>query len=529
MSNLSLYRKYRPHNFENLVGQDHVKQILINALKLDQISHAYIFAGPRGTGKTSTARLLAKALNCQNLKDNYEPCGECEFCNDISSGRLIDLVEIDAASNRGIEEIRDLKEKINYSPTRSKYKIYIIDEVHMLTTFAFNALLKTLEEPPSHSFFILATTELHKIPETIISRCQNFDFKRLSNIDLQNRMRFIADNEKITISDSSLEIVSRYVDGGMRDAISILEQLSVNENINDELVLEMLGMSSLKMLNDFYDAILKQDTNKALLVVKNLYSQGADLKNFMNDFIGILRDKLIYSVENSNLRNVSILMKIIDIFNEEKLKNYPLAQLSLEIAVIKSTFKENQIEKTKTIQSSDVGVSMKIEKAEIEKKPEISKNVPDVKNSELKNIESENTNEILKNNAKLINTDFSLENMKSQWFNVLKLLNKPSFQRSVKNGEPYKIEGDTLILKFLSTFHKDKAMGMDSKSQLENILKNVTGKNIFVQGIVDEEAKAKIVLKNKENELNRSSNTLMPKKRDTNLEQALDVFGGEIV
>ena len=243
MEEISLYRKYRPHNFDNLVGQDHIKTTLVNALKNGHVSHAYLFTGPRGTGKTSTARLIAKALNCTDLHDDFEPCNKCEFCTDINDGRLIDLIEIDAASNRGIDEVRDLKEKINFAPSRAKYKIYIIDEAHMMTKEAFNALLKTLEEPPAHAYFILATTEVHKIPETIISRCQRFDFRRIGTKALMTRLSYICQKEEIKAQDSALEVISKYVDGGLRDAIGLVEQLTADKKLLLEHVQEILGVS----------------------------------------------------------------------------------------------------------------------------------------------------------------------------------------------------------------------------------------------------------------------------------------------
>ncbi len=211
MENLSLYRKYRPSNFENLVGQEHIKTTLINAIKSGQIAHAYVFSGPRGTGKTTSARLMAKAINCENLKDGFEPCDNCDFCKEISKGSLIDVIEIDAASNNGVDEMRELKENISFAPTRSKAKVYVIDEFHMLSKSAFNALLKTLEEPPANVYFILATTELHKIPETILSRCQNFEFKRISSEDMTKRLLYIANAEGIEAEESALMMISKHV------------------------------------------------------------------------------------------------------------------------------------------------------------------------------------------------------------------------------------------------------------------------------------------------------------------------------
>lgn len=262
MGKISLYRKYRPQNFENLVGQNHVRTILINAIKRGEVAHAYLFTGPRGTGKTSTARLIAKALNCTDLRNEYDPCDECEFCKDINDGRLIDLIEIDAASNRGIDEIRDLKEKINYSPTRGNCKVYIIDEVHMLTKEAFNALLKTLEEPPEHSFFVLATTEVHKIPNTIISRCQRFDFRRIGDEDLLGRLKFVVEQEGFEASDEALKMVVDNANGGGRDAIGLLEQLVVDGKLNIGIMKNVLGTAGRKIVGDFKEALMSGEVEE---------------------------------------------------------------------------------------------------------------------------------------------------------------------------------------------------------------------------------------------------------------------------
>ena len=246
---MSLYRKYRPQTFAHLVGQDHVSQTLLSALRLGRVSHAYLFTGPRGTGKTSTARLVAKALNCLD-ESSVEPCNACEICMEIADGRLIDIIEIDAASNRGIDEMRDLREKIHFAPTRAKLKVYIIDEVHMLTKEAFNALLKTLEEPPEHVYFVLATTEVHKIPETILSRCQRFDFQRIPVKVLVDRLSFIAQEEKIEVEEKALEMIAHHAEGGLRDAIGLLEQMAADGSLTVERVSTVLGIGGCEIKRD---------------------------------------------------------------------------------------------------------------------------------------------------------------------------------------------------------------------------------------------------------------------------------------
>src|SRR3989338_8607643 len=256
---MSLYGKYRPQNFANLVGQDHIHQTLLHEIQKGSLTHAYLFAGPRGTGKTSTARLIAKALNCTSKNVEGEPCDACDFCKTISEGSLIDVVEIDAASNRGIDEIRELKEKIQFAPTRAKTKIYIIDEVHMLTKEAFNALLKTLEEPPENVFFILCTTEIHKIPETIISRCQHFDFKRIDMKTIMTRLSYIAQLEHIEAEDGAIELIAQHVEGGMRDAIGLFEQLVHENKLLVDRVREHLGITGHSTLTTLIELLEQKE------------------------------------------------------------------------------------------------------------------------------------------------------------------------------------------------------------------------------------------------------------------------------
>lgn len=290
LQKIALYRKYRPENFEQLIGQEHIIRVLKNAVILGKISHAYLFSGPRGTGKTSIARILAKAINCTKRKE-YNPCGKCNICVGITESRIIDLIEIDAASNRGIDEIRDLREKVKFSPTEGNYKVFIIDEVHMLTKEAFNALLKTLEEPPEHAIFILATTEINKVPMTIISRCQRHDFKRIRLDDIVTRLSEIKDAEKIGITDEALETIAESSEGGMRDAISLLDQLgSIGlSKIDEDDVENILGIAPHKMVVSFVSSLISNDKGAALSILEKTASAGTDLIIFTKSVIDFTR------------------------------------------------------------------------------------------------------------------------------------------------------------------------------------------------------------------------------------------------
>ena len=298
-----LYRKYRPQTLDKLVGQEHIKKTLTSAIELGKIAHAFLFTGPRGTGKTSTARILAKSLNCKN-GPTIHPCGECESCLDIMNSVPIDVIEIDAASNRKVEDTQSILEKIQYVPVHGKYKIYIIDEVHMLTNHAFNALLKTLEEPPENVIFILATTEVHKVLDTIKSRCQRFDFRRITTDDIVKHLRYISDEEKINISDDALFTIAKNSAGGMRDSISLLDQLSllgVSKEITSEDVNAVLGRISFDVLNKLSDKIISSSPNDAIEILNEIYNSGNEPLQILTNLSEYFKNLLVVKNCKSDL------------------------------------------------------------------------------------------------------------------------------------------------------------------------------------------------------------------------------------
>lgn len=295
-----LYRKYRPKNFSDVYGQEHVTSTLLNEIKENRISHAYLFTGSRGTGKTTCAKILAKAVNCENSVDG-EPCNECEVCKGLDAGTIYDVVEIDAASNNGVDNIRDLREEANYTPTRGKYRVYIIDEVHMLSAGAFNALLKTLEEPPAHVIFILATTEVHKLPATILSRCQRFDFKRIQPETMSIRLKEVAGYEGLELDDEAALLISRIADGGMRDALSILDQCAGrSKKIDSKVVSEAAGIAGRESLFELSDAICNQNSGAALNIISELHQNSYDMERLCVEMINHFRNFLIVKTVNKN-------------------------------------------------------------------------------------------------------------------------------------------------------------------------------------------------------------------------------------
>lgn len=309
----ALYRAYRPQTFKDVVGQEHIIRTLKNQIQNNSVGHAYLFCGTRGTGKTSTAKIFARALNCPN-SIGEEPCNECEVCKDILNDNIIDVIEIDAASNNSVDDIREIRENVKYTPAKCKYKVYIIDEVHMLSQGAFNALLKTLEEPPSYVIFILATTEPHKIPATILSRCQRFDFKRVTVKDMACRMKEICDDVDVEVDDRALNLIARNSQGALRDALSILDQcMSFSENnIDYKDVVDLLGTVNIEQLFEMADYVIKEDTKKCLEILNEFVVWGKDIKNLIDDLIDHFRNLMVCKVSNDLDEIISLPEEIVN-------------------------------------------------------------------------------------------------------------------------------------------------------------------------------------------------------------------------
>ena len=351
MEYTALYRKFRPLRFDEIVGQEHIVKTLKNELRNDRVGHAYLFNGGRGTGKTSAAKILARAVNCLNPKDG-EPCNECVVCKAALDGSLTDIVEMDAASNNSVEDVRAIRDEVNFLPTVAKYRVYIIDEVHMLSTGAFNALLKTLEEPPAHVKFILATTEPQKLPATILSRCQRFDFKKISNDNIEKRLNFVCEQSNIDITAEAKKLIAILAEGAMRDALSILERCMQEEGkITEELVKELVGIPKTESVNKITKSILEKDTEMALQTINEVIAEGKDINNFLWEIIKYVKDILIFKTnaqleiysekEKNNIKQladsttkeklISIIYNLSNLQNDMKWSTQKLIMFQVEI------------------------------------------------------------------------------------------------------------------------------------------------------------------------------------------------------
>ncbi|MBW0934356.1 MULTISPECIES: DNA polymerase III subunit gamma/tau [Priestia] len=506
MAYQALYRVYRPQSFNDVVGQQHIIKTLQNALVQEKFSHAYLFSGPRGTGKTTAAKILAKAVNCEKAPI-AEPCNECATCRGITDGSISDVIEIDAASNNGVDEIRDIRDKVKYAPSAVRYKVYIIDEVHMLSIGAFNALLKTLEEPPAHVIFILATTEPHKIPLTIISRCQRFDFKRISPEDIVYRMKEVLGSEELEVSEDALYEIAKASEGGMRDALSLLDQaISYStEKVSLEDVLSITGAVSQAFIVKIVQAIFNENIVEALDSVESLIKNGKDPARFVEDLIFYYRDVLLYqaSEENAYLlekaavneefkelsskMDSAFIYKVIAELNqtqqEMKWSNHP--RVLLEVALVKLA--QSSTNQEDTLPYQDILQKMNQMEAELQQLKE--KGIQVDHTAQAAQTEKKQTrqsrsqyktpvgkvNEVLKNATRQ-----NLETIKRSWAQVLDTLkqqNKASHAALLSNSEPVASSDQSFILKFKYEIHCKMASENNNnvRDNLENILYTLIG------------------------------------------------------
>ena len=399
----ALYRVYRPKTFGDVVGQEHIVKTLKNQIKNNNIGHAYLFSGTRGTGKTSTAKIFARAVNCLN-PINEEPCNECEICIDTLNDNIMDIVEIDAASNNSVDDIRELRESVKYTPSKAKYKVYIIDEVHMLSQGAFNALLKTLEEPPSYVIFILATTEPHKIPATILSRCQRFDFKRVSSKDIASRMSYICKKENIEAEEKALSLIARNSQGALRDALSILDQCMSfgNEKIEYNDVIELLGTVNIDELFELSQSIIDENTKKSLEILNEFIIWGKDIRNLINDLIDHFRNLMVCKVskdldeiislpeesierlkEQSQYVNINDLIRILNILSEtqDSMKSSSNTRILAEVTIMKiaqpmfDESKEALIKRIENLEEKIESGNIKVSTVQIEQSKDVKSQI----------------------------------------------------------------------------------------------------------------------------------------------------------
>ncbi|WP_454052239.1 DNA polymerase III subunit gamma/tau [Clostridium sp. Marseille-Q7071] len=519
MAYTALYREYRPKTFEDVVGQVHITTTLKNAIKTERIAHAYLLCGTRGTGKTSTAKIISKAVNCLNPKEG-EPCNECEMCNKINSGTAIDVIELDAASHNGVDNIRDIIEDVQYPPQEAKYKVYIIDEVHMLSVGAVNAFLKTLEEPPNRVIFILATTDPQKLPITILSRCQRFDFKRIKNEDIFLMLRNIIDHMGIYAEDKSLELVSRISDGAARDALSILDQaISMsNGKVEYENIVQMLGLMTNEGLIKLTDAVIDKDIEKSIREINEIVQLGKDIHLFIKDMTTHMRnlmmikisdnpdDVLDMSIENIELLKsqaykirVEEIMRYIKILQEaeDNSKYSKQGRIYLELAVIKmckveyDTSMEIMLSRLNKIEESIKNGTIKVSENKISEINNIKKVNAPISKPKTESVVNEDIVDMEITDDTCGESNITLEMVKKSFKDIQQLLKGRKnmvLAAALMVSEVNYVKGNVINIIFSKeySFHKNRLEKDDSKKIIDDIFSEVLKVKVRVTYSIDE-------------------------------------------